>query len=485
MSSSGPSPLLPQELIDEIISHLTDDKPTLHSFQYVSKACLETVRYYALRKFTLRLRTNSSYEVFAGELTWQYAHLAKYIVDLTITGAHSYYPGGFKDITSLKSREDDDSWGPPTQLLSTHIMPDSLLKLLPRLASLTVSQVWLVRGDVAKRVDMQTVDAPFHDSTPSMKVSLKKLALRTVTIWKPVDFTFADILERFQCTELGLERINRDGWHSEAYPAHVNTITLPAPVLQPTHLAIDDTMLRASYIELLQRLTSSEKLESLRLTDVGLVNEIRRLGLYLASAHSSLTHLDIFIWGIRYEGEDPWESLNLSAFTNLRHLSIKIPIIGSSTTKMGFIWKAFSDFLQYLPLNTITSIDIVLDPDNTFLGSDLGVLGRMPDQVKHTLDGQFRRLLPVLERCEIIWMYQPGPADFEDTYGVDPTYDPGRYLDDIQSLLPSLDQAEVLRIRVVVVPSPEYPFYNDSNFSDDADRVLLYVDDESSQLSSD
>ncbi|KAI0079861.1 hypothetical protein K474DRAFT_478122 [Panus rudis PR-1116 ss-1] len=452
---------LPQELVNEIIQYSSHDTDTLDSLQYVSKACLDTVRVYTLEKCTLIIRTNRSYDIFLEKLTGQYAHLAKYIADLTIAGAEDYDP-------DLDIENEIEVESPSLPLLSTRILPCSLLRLLPRLTSLTVKRVHLVQEDVAKILPT-TVDVPFHDSEHPIIFSLRKLSIDNVAMSRPIDTTLTALFYRFRCTELVLEDVVQDIISLDDL-VQVKPIALSAPILHPIHLTIDETTTKTSFVELLARLTAVNRLASLQVTDVDR-DGIRDLGAYFTAAHSSLTHLDIRIQGIKFTGNDPWEPLNLSAFTNLRSLTVRIPIIGSSTSRMGFIWKAFSEFLRYLPTTTITSIDIILEPDHSFLGSTMGILGRMPDEVKNVLDDQFTRFLPVLKHCEVVWIYRSGLLGFGDGYL---EYSPMGYLNDLISLLPSLCKAGILDVRTISLPLPDPPYYANSVYSNDADQDLLY-----------
>ncbi|KAI0074703.1 hypothetical protein K474DRAFT_1665146 [Panus rudis PR-1116 ss-1] len=476
MSHAIQSPRLPQELIDNIIFHVADDRPTLESFLFVSRACLDTARAHIFAKRTIKLQHTYGFHEFVEDLK-DHSQFAKYITELHVTSALKWFDGDYKELTSFGPsgdfEEDDDSGEPP--VLSTHIIPDSLFDLLPRLEALSVSKVWVVLPSEAKRASVKTADGYHDDNDPesTKKVHLKSLSFRSIIIWKPVDHTLAQVLDRFTPTEFSIEGVNTGRWRSP-YPSHVNTIRPPAPIVYPVYLSLDATVTRPSYMEALQLLTSTKRLRNLRFTDVGEANEVAGLGTYLTPAHDTLTDMYIHIWGIKYEGKDPWPPLNLPSFTALRNLKIVIPIIGSSTTKMGYIWKAFADFLRYLPTGNIKTLELTLKPDNTFLGSKKGLLGRMPDSIKAELDGLFKRLLPTLERFELIWIYEVGAEDLE---GVDEPYDPERYINDIRGLIPCVDETGVLRVRRVDVPAPEYPFYNDSDFSEGADRDLWWEEE--------
>ncbi|KAI0078006.1 hypothetical protein K474DRAFT_1706878 [Panus rudis PR-1116 ss-1] len=466
-SSIPVSPRLPQELIDEIISHLSDDQASLTSLQFVSKACLDTARHYALAKFTVTLHDSSSYETFAEDVTSQYSHLARYISYLTIIGTDYFF--GETDQEDLT----------PTHVLSPRIIPDSLLKLLSKLTSLTVSRVWLAQYDVVANLNVYADDAFGQYRKPSFVVPLKKLCLKDVSILNPVDFTFAEIIRKFPCSELHVEGINRDFSVQDPYPSHINTVT-PGSALTvfPTTLIMDGCMLRAPYVDLLQRITSSEKLVSLELFDLADNSAIQGLGSYLNLAHASLTRFYIREWvaamqeskhaalfrvssklTINYPilaEDDMWEQLHLSSFVNLREVSITVPVNVSSTTHTTFIWNSFYDFIQHLPTKSIHSLQIILEPDNPFLGSHMGVLGHIPEQFRITLDTLFKRFLPTLKRCTLVWVYHIGreePMDFNHISSGSSS--PERYLDEIRSLLPSLDAAGVLQSRRVDVPVVE------------------------------
>ncbi|KAI0074704.1 hypothetical protein K474DRAFT_1665147 [Panus rudis PR-1116 ss-1] len=488
MTDTTPSPRLPQELIDSIILDASEDKPTLEAFQYVSKACLHTARSHIFAKRTLRLQRSYSFDDFGEDLK-EHLHLAEYITDLHVTSTLTWFNGGYRKLTSLGPHGDSEegnanaSGGEPP-VLSTHIIPDSLFDLLPRLRALSVSKVWVVLPAEAQRASVKTADGP-HDDTynaePSKKVHLNSLKFRNVTLWEPVDYTLSHLLDRFKPAELALEGINRGSWES-AYPAHNNTLLPPSPIVYPIYLTLDATMMRRSYMEILQRLTSPERLRNLKLTDVGNEDDVPGLGTYLAAARNTLVEMYVYIWGIKYEGVDPWPRLHLPSFTSLHAVTVKIPIIGSSTTKMGYIWKAFFDFLRYLPTQSLRTFQLILEPDCSFLGGIKGVLGRIPQSVKTELDPLFERLLPTLEQCEFVWTYQVGGVRLKS---IDEPYNARQYISDICGLVPSLNYTGVLRTKMVAVPAPEIPHWNDSDWSDSADDNCRASSDDSWGDSSD
>ncbi|KAI0076387.1 hypothetical protein K474DRAFT_1708216 [Panus rudis PR-1116 ss-1] len=461
-------PRLPQEMIDEVILHLRDNKSALKAFSRVSRACLPVARRYLLANFTYRLdSTDHTFDAFVHKLR-QGAVVAQYITDLTITG-DPYYPTD----SSHYTREEHLRYlrGTPAHLIfSTRILPQSVLRLLPKLASLTLDSVWLRHENAPDAPNVAPIDGPYHDiseTSPSM-FSVQKLTLSRVCLSWPVDHAMLELFTHVACDQLVIKEFDPPGPptslphylpfpHMQHLPPLLDFPPLPPspsippppvplpphpPQCAPSHLAFDWQMMETRNLEMLTSVVLSSGLKSLYLPDIleqkhSAHATIPILASFLTPARDILTNLELHISSLEDPGLDPWRGFNLLSFTTLRTVTIRVELLGLSEKNERNTWNSLIEFLRHLP-TTITSLYIPLRPGITRINrkAPCTVLDRMPDRVKDAMDEVFSRFLPALKYCEIVCQGHPQT-----------NFCKSDCITEIKTLVPSLSEVGILHLQ--------------------------------------
>ncbi|KAJ3476648.1 hypothetical protein NLI96_g11016 [Meripilus lineatus] len=185
-------PLLPQELIDQILDYLFDDVDTLRSCSSVSPGWLDSARHHLFKKFTFVAK--------AGPNGASFAQFAVFLKDSSSVCKHVrtlHLHGGSLSTT-------------PVGAADSLAIPDfaGIVSLLPSLREVKLSRMSII-PEVCQTpslpLNVRVISQYFLSKThpPTLPFKLHKLALSQVSFTgDPIPLTISDFLRTFRCIDL-------------------------------------------------------------------------------------------------------------------------------------------------------------------------------------------------------------------------------------------------------------------------------------------
>ncbi|KAI0071567.1 hypothetical protein K474DRAFT_1679312 [Panus rudis PR-1116 ss-1] len=318
----------------------------------------------------------------------------------------------------------------PACVVSTCILPDGLWELLPNLQSLSLSFVWIARNECdTTREANQAAQAQ-----PSLGGHLESCGcyIRRDAFPSPTSKYTLPSSEQWYKHTVRLASVPSTHKYSIAC-TDIATSGLGA-------VLIHDELMRPCYLDMLARTMARDALTSVvlfeDLTAQGC--DIHDLGLFLAPAQSTLTHLHVH--ALPELEETMWSAIDLHSFIKLREVTVRYILLCPLDLNGKAHWAQLTSFLHHLPIGSIErltiNVSVTLTPECYLNNSIEPGFERVPEEVKSSFDPAFKRLLPTLKLCEFIW--RPDACFDIDT---------SIYFNQWQMLIPSLTEAGIVHLK--------------------------------------
>lgn len=273
---------VPTDIIEVVVDHLYDDKPTLAACTLVSRAWLRRSRFRLFKSVTYRAPSDGSgFTPFLDFLRSSPA-LASLIRELILDGTIPV------DIPSSTDNQEPQDRDKDHEIISHSSLID-ILDSLPALYDLELRHVWFTRPHTWTNDELRRFEAG-----PVREISLRKLVLRCIghfdSVRSPPKATFLELrslLSIFSSTqELRVDRLSRSFPLFDSSSSHLNLKNPLFGQSQSFSLVAPDPFYPDEFWDTLYQISSPVRSLSIRSTS------LRRIARFVG-ATTNLKHLGI------------------------------------------------------------------------------------------------------------------------------------------------------------------------------------------------